>query len=280
MSNVEKENYISFEPSKRPLYNNHNQDNMYLLKEDKLMVKLEDGKYLLLSKEEVENAKLEVRHFHCLGASNGVNCYCGEIDKLINEEDYSFIDLRSFLKQLTNDEFLVLARARFLLDYYRSNIRCGVCGSPTIAREEGDDRSISCTKCNHTVWPKAANAIIVAVTKGDKLLMGHNTMFEDGMYSVIAGFVELGETFEDCVRREVFEETGIKVDNIKYFGSQPWPFPHSMMIAYTAEYLEGDINVDNDEITHAKWFTKEEIPGIYNKSISISTRLIDWFLNR
>ena len=100
------------------------------------------------------------------------------------------------------------------------------------------------------------------------------------MYSLIAGFVEMGETFEDCVKREVYEETGIKVHNIKYFGSQPWPFPNSMMIGFTADYLEGEIIVDNEEILDAKWFSKDEIPGVYRKSISISSKLIEWFLNR
>lgn len=278
MLNINKENYIKFEPSKRPLYNNLNQDNMYLFKGDQLMVKKEEEKYVIPSKAALENSELEVRHLQCLGAYNGLNCFCGEVDSLIDEENYTFVDLRTYSRQLTEDTFLVSAKARLLLDYTRANEKCGVCGSPTMIKEEGEDRAIYCTNCDNIVWPKTAPAIIVAVTKGDKLLLAHNKMFPEGMYSVLAGFVEMGETFEDCVRREVLEETGIKVHNIKYFGSQPWPFPNSMMIGFTAEYLEGEINVDNDEITHAKWFSKEEIPGLYRKSISISTELIEWFL--
>ncbi len=280
MLDVDKEKYIKFEPSKRPLYNNLDQDNMYLFKGDKLMVKVEKEKYIIPSKEAVESSNIEVRHLQCLGAYNGLNCFCGEVDKLINEEDYSFVDLRTYSRQMTEDGFLVSAKARLLLDYNRANEKCGVCGSPTIVKEEGEDRAIYCTNCDNIVWPKTAPAIIVAVTKGDKLLLAHNKMFPEGIYSVVAGFVEMGETFEDCVRREVFEETGIKVHNIKYFGSQPWPFPNSMMIGFTAEYLGGEVKVDNEEITHAKWFTKEEIPGTYRKSISISTELIEWFLNK
>lgn len=280
MLNINKENYINFEPSKRPLYNNLNQDNMYLFKNDKLMVKVGEEKYIIPSKEELEDANIEVRHLQCLGAYNGLNCYCGEVVDLINEKDYVFVDLRTYSRHLTEENFLVSAKARLLLDHNRANEKCGVCGSPTAIKEEGEDRAIYCTNCDNVVWPKTAPAIIVAVTKEDKLLLAHNKMFPEGMYSVLAGFVEMGETFEDCVRREVFEETGIKVHNIKYFGSQPWPFPNSMMIGFTAEYLEGEIEVDKDEITHAKWFTKEEIPGIYRRSISISTQLIDWFLKR
>lgn len=275
---MEKENYINFEPSKRPLYNNFNKDNMYLFKEDKLMVKLEEEKYIIPSKKEVEDSDIKVRYLQCLGAYNGLNCYCGEVKELIDEKNYDFVDLRTYSQQLTEEHFLVSAKARLLLDHNRANEKCGICGSPTIAKDEGEDRAIYCTNCDNIVWPKTAPAIIVAVTKGDKLLLGHNRRYPKGRYSVLAGFVEMGETFEDCVRREVLEETGIKVHNIKYFGSQPWPFPNSMMIGFTAEYLSGEINVDNDEITHAKWFTKEEIPGLYRRSISISTQLIEWFL--
>lgn len=280
MSKKFNDQYINFEPSKVPLYNNFNQDSMYLFKGDKLMVRIGEDKYLVPTKEEVDRSKIDIRFLQCLGAYNGINCYCGEVDRLIDEENYFFVDLKTYSRQLTKDSFLVSAKARLLLDYNRANERCGICGSLTTIKEEGNDRAICCTNCGHMVWPKTAPAIIVAVTKGDKLLLAHNKMFPEGMYSVVAGFVEMGETFEDCVKREVFEETGIKVHNIKYFGSQPWPFPNSMMIGFTAEYLEGEIKVDKEELTDAKWFTKEEIPGVYRRSISISTELIEWFLQR
>lgn len=280
MLKIKNDNYIKFEPSKHPLYDNENKDYMYLFRDDKLMVKKEGNKYIIPNKKSVDKVGLKIKHFQCLGAYNRLNCFCGQIDELIDEKDYEFIDLRTYSREISQDDFLVSAKARLLLDYARANEKCGVCGSPTKLKEEEEDRAIICTKCRNMVWPKTAPAIIVAVTKGDKLLLAHNRMFKDGMYSVLAGFVEMGETFEDCVRREVYEETGIKVTNIKYFGSQPWPFPNSMMIGFTAEYLEGEIDVDNDEIIHAKWFSKEEIPGVYNKSISISTDLIEWFLKR
>lgn len=274
------EKYIKFVPSKTPIFDGEHNDYLYLFNKDKLMVVVEDGKYVIPNRESLEKFNFDIKYLQCLGAYNEKNCYSGEIEKALEVEDFSFIDIRTYSTQTDHDGFLVAAKALLLLDFVRANQRCGVCGSPMELKIGGNDRAILCTNCDHMVWPKTAPAIIVAITKGDKLLLAHNRMFPEGMYSVLAGFVEMGETFEQCVKREVFEETGIKVHNIKYFGSQPWPFPNSMMIGFTAEYLDGEIKVDDDEIVDAKWFSKEEIPGKYRKSISISTELIEWFLNK
>ena len=274
------EQYIKFEPSKEPIYGCHETDQIFLFKDDKLMVKVENEEISIPNKNTVEKDNLELRHLQCLGALNGINCFCGEIDNLLDENTYKFVGLREYFENADYDYFLASSKALLLLNFVRDNQRCGVCGSAMLMKEGGEDRAILCTACHHMVWPKTAPAIIVAVTKGDKLLLAHNSMFPEGMYSVLAGFVELGETFEQCVKREVFEETGIKVQNIKYFGSQPWAFPNSMMIGFTAEYLDGEIEVDNHEIVDAKWFAKEEVPGLYRKSVSISSELIGWFMNR
>lgn len=271
--------YIKFEPSKQPLYDGEKEDYFYLFNKDKLMVEVEDNHYIIPNRKRLEELKPDIDYLQCLGAYEGRNCFAGEIG-VQGCTEFEFIDLRTYSKGMNQDDFLVSAKALLLLDFVRTNQKCGICGNNMIMKVSGNDRAMLCGYCNHMVWPKTAPAIIVAITKGDKLLLAHNKMFPEGMYSVLAGFVEMGETFEDCVKREVFEETGIKVHNIKYFASQPWPFPNSYMIGFTAEYLEGEIKVDNDEIVDAKWFTKEEIPGIYRKSISISSDLIEWFLNR
>lgn len=273
------EEYIKFEPSKKPIYDNHNEDCQYLFHRDKLLVKKGERGFVIPKRKEIEELNLQIRYAQCLGGYRGVNCYCGEILGDV-KMDYSLVDLKTYSQGLCEEEFLVSAKALLLLDFVRNNQRCGICGSPMKMKSEDNDRAMICVNCGHTVWPKTSPAIIVAVTKEDKLLLAHNKMFPKGVYSLIAGFVEMGETLEDCVRREVFEETGIKVHNIKYFGSQPWPFPNSMMIGFTAEYLDGEIKVDNDEITDARWFSKDEIPGVYRKSISIGSKLIDWFLNK
>jgi NAD+ diphosphatase len=117
----------------------------------------------------------------------------------------------------------------------------------------------------------------VAITRGCEILLAKGSHFKADFYSVLAGFVEPGETFEECVQREVEEEVGLKVKNIKYFGSQPWPFPDSLMVGFTAEYASGDINIDKNEILDAGWFTGEQLPLIPGSG-SIARSLIDWFI--
>jgi NAD+ diphosphatase len=115
------------------------------------------------------------------------------------------------------------------------------------------------------------------VSRGDKLLLARSPRFRENMYSVLAGFVEPGETLEETVEREVLEECGIRVKNIRYFGSQPWPFPHSLMIGFTAEYAGGEITIDGEEIIDAGWYSVDNLPQIPDK-ISIARKLIDWFI--
>jgi NAD+ diphosphatase len=270
--------YILFEPSKHPLYEEYNQDYLYIFKENKLMVVKDNEKYHVPRRDTIDGLNIDLINFQCIGAYDKCNCFCGEITDNVDSNSIDFVDLRTYSKHVDEETYLLSSKALLLLNWLKSNQYCGRCGSKMEKKEDGNDRAMVCPNCDNVVWPKTAPAIIVAVTKGDKLLLAHNKQFPEGMYSVLAGFVELGETFEQCVKREVFEETGIKVKNIKYFGSQPWPFPNSMMIGYTAEYLEGEIREDKDEIIHADWFSKEEIPGKYRQSISIGSRLIEWFL--
>jgi len=126
-------------------------------------------------------------------------------------------------------------------------------------------------------FPRISPAIIVAVLKGKEILLARAHRFPPRLYSVIAGFVEPGETLEECVRREVKEEVGIEVENICYFGSQSWPFPNSLMVAFTADYANGKITIDETETIDAGWFTAHNLPPIPDK-VSISRRLIDWFV--
>jgi NAD+ diphosphatase len=139
-----------------------------------------------------------------------------------------------------------------------------------------EERAKQCTACSSRVYPRISPAVIVAITREDKLLLARASRFKTGMHSVIAGFVEPGETLEECVRREVSEEVGLEIKNIRYFSSQPWPFPDSLMIAFTAEYSSGEITVDNSEIVEANWYKADELPEIPGKA-SVARKLIDWF---
>src|SRR5205814_7712014 len=137
---------------------------------------------------------------------------------------------------------------------------CGRCGTPTEAKRE--ERARVCPACKLTAYPRVAPATMMLVRHGAELLLGRSPHFPPGMFSALAGFVEPGESLEQCVAREIAEEVGVQVHNITYRASQAWPFPHSVMIGFTAEWKAGDIEIDPDEIVDAQWFKVDELPNI------------------
>ncbi|MDP4090564.1 MAG: NAD(+) diphosphatase, partial [Bacillota bacterium] len=218
-----------------------------------------------------------LKHIHYLGELEGRNCYTAELDdEAAVQGEFRFENLRSVLDLMDEKLFLVCSRAVQIVAWDKDHRFCGRCGSPM--EPKPGERAKQCTSCGFTNYPRISPAIIVAVTKGDKLLMAHNKNFRPGFYSVIAGFVDPGETFEQCVKREVIEEVGIRVRNIKYFRSQPWPFPNSLMVAFTAEYDGGEICEDGIEIEHADWYTVENMPSRPLGS-TVAGKLIEWFIS-
>lgn len=187
------------------------------------------------------------------------------------------IDRRTAPDTMDVDEFTQINRAFHLAYWDRSTAFCGSCAAP-MARVPGEIAK-KCPSCAAISYPRISPAVIVAVQREGKLLMAHSTRHPEGMYSVLAGFVEAGETLEFTVAREVLEETGITVRNISYFASQPWPFPNSLMVGFTAEYAEGELAVRGTEIVHADWFGPAELPERIPDRYSIARRLIEWFVS-
>lgn len=193
-----------------------------------------------------------------------------------DEEGLQLLGLRSLMGSMEEELLRVAGVASQVLDWDRNHQYCGRCGTPTVPSET--ERSRTCPSCSLTAYPRISPAIIVAVTKGDRILLGHNRRHRASKtYSVLAGFVEPGESLEECVRREVMEEVQVELDDIRYFASQPWPFPDSLMVAFTARYLRGEINVDGEEIVEAGWFDKDHLPPIPPHG-TVARRLIDWFV--
>ncbi|WP_407422013.1 NAD(+) diphosphatase [Methanobrevibacter sp.] len=177
---------------------------------------------------------------------------------------------------LDHDLYLMAAKAVLVNDWYISHRFCGRCATPTQLDEK--DMMLKCPNCGQNHYPRIAPAIIVAIRKGDELLMAKHSYHDNIRYALIAGFVEPGESVEDAVHREVLEEVGIKIKNLEYQRSQSWPFPNSLMLGFTAEYESGDIKVDGDEILKAAWFKRDEIIR-YGSDISISDWLIQQFID-
>ncbi len=196
-------------------------------------------------------------------------------------DDWEFKSLRKLFGRLDDECFWLAGRAIQIMDWDRTHQFCGKCGQPTAS--QAHERAKRCPHCGHTSYPRLNPAMIVRVTRagenGPEILLSRGHHFPPGRYSVQAGFVEPGETLEECVQREVCEEVNIKVKNIRYFGSQPWPFPNALMLAFTAEYESGDIVLEEEEVADAGWYTAKNIPQIPPR-ISIANRLINDFLGQ
>jgi NAD+ diphosphatase len=250
----------------------------FIFKDDKLLVHQESSTLRIPRVVDLSKLALTPLRQQYLGKLNGQHCYSAEISE---EADVPagmvFEGLRQVYGRLDEDLFWLAARAIQIVDWDRSHQYCSRCGSPL--KVKTIERAKECLECGALYFPRLAPAIIVLVERGNQLLLARSRHFMAGMYSVIAGFVEPGETLEEAVGREVREEVGIAVKDIHYFSSQPWPFPHSLMIGFTATYAEGDISLNDSEIEAAGWFSPENLPTLPGK-ISIARKLIDWFLQK
>jgi NAD+ diphosphatase len=219
----------------------------------------------------------EAQHF--LGVLDGVACFAAAIpDASEPVTGAAFHGLRPLWSLLDEELFALAGRAVQIVEWDRTHRFCGRCGTAT-ARAEGE-RAKSCPACGLLAFPRVSPAIIVRVTRGDEILLARGRRWaHEVMYSVLAGFVDPGESLEECVAREVHEEVGIEVRDLRYFGSQPWPFPHSLMVGFTAEYAGGEITVEDEELIDAQWFSVDDLPPIPPR-ISIARRLIDDFVDR
>jgi NAD+ diphosphatase len=193
-----------------------------------------------------------------------------------------FKDLRFLGTVLPPDEANLVAHARALVLWHGATLYCGKCGSASQPEAGGNTRRCCNPDCNKEIFPRTDPAIIVLVADGDRCVLGRQTGWPEGRYSTIAGFVEPGESLEDAVRREVYEETNIRVGNVRYHSSQPWPFPSALMLGFIAEATSDDINLNDGELEDARWFTRDQLKsgevGL-PFHISIARRLVDYFIS-
>ena len=213
-----------------------------------------------------------------LGQLGGEHCFTVEVAADIEAPNgWRWSDLRALYGRMDESAYALAGRAVQLIDWDRTHQFCGRCGTPTLRRVE--ERSRQCPACELIAYPRLAPALMALVRRGpDEILLARSPRFPAGMFSALAGFAEPGETLEQCLHREVFEEVGIRVNNLRYFASQPWPFPHSLMIAFVCDYESGDLLLDASEIESANWFKLRDLPQL-PMPISIARRLIDAVVN-
>jgi NAD+ diphosphatase len=240
---------------------------------DRILV-LADGEesYAIPSRQALDGAAIAGAP-HFLGKLAGTPCVALDLsDEAAEPAGMRYVGLRSLFLKVPEPLLALAARAFQVVDFDRTHRYCGRCGTPTRTKE--GERARECPACGLVAYPRISPAMMALVTRGKEILLARSHRFATGVYSALAGFVEPGETIEDCLRREVREEVGVEVGAITYFASQSWAFPHSLMIAYTAEYARGEIRLEDDEIAEARWFGIDELPKLPG-SVSIARRLID-----
>lgn len=194
-----------------------------------------------------------------------------------NNSSFEFVNLRKILAILPEDYIRKAVYYKSLVHYYQQKF-CSICSNNLIRQQ--NNKFLFCNKCSSEIYPQISPSIIVRITRGNEILLARNINFAPGIWSLLAGYVEIGESLEETVHREVFEEVGIKIKNIKYWGSQPWPFPGStLMLGFSAEYASGEFNLQTDEIAEAGFFTKDKLPGYPSSKASIAYNMITEFIN-
>lgn len=251
---------------------------IFAFKEDRLLVICNDIECRVPSRNEYAAMNQIALREHYLGVLDGSPCYSVELDPVnIKPANASYIGLRELFGMVDEEIFAIAFHAVQVVNWDRMHQFCGRCGSAT--DYAANERAKICTSCDARYYPRISPAVIAAISKGDKLLLMRNKRYKHDFYSVLAGFVEPGESLEECLMREAKEEVGITIKNISYFGSQPWPFPNSLMIGFTAEHATGDLVPDGEEISDAGWYSVEQFPNIPG-SISIARKLIDHFIEK
>jgi NAD+ diphosphatase len=222
----------------------------------------------------VRSLALDPQQLQPVGLLGDTYCQAGWVeDETLAPAGYAWRGLRSLFGELDETLLGVAARAAQIAEWARTHRFCGACGHGT-ARLAGE-RCFKCVNCGHMAYPRISPAMMVLIRNGDKVLLALHTQSAVKRFVPLAGFLEAGESVEEAVHREVFEEVGLRVHNLRYFGSQSWPFPHSLMLSFTADYLDGEIRTDPNEIAEARWFGPDDEWPERVPHVSISSMLVD-----
>jgi NAD+ diphosphatase len=249
----------------------------FIFQNDKLLFIVDGIEHILINRDTMDALKHAFIRQYQLPLHSQTAIYCAELSP-----DYALpahfqaLPLRKSLEMLTRDWYSIIARAYAIITWDKNHQFCGRCARPTEYHPDIFERK--CNHCQLYFYPRISPSVIVLIKKGDHLLMARSPHFPPGVYGLIAGFVEPGESIEEAACREVKEEVGIAIKNLQYFGSQPWPFPDSLMFGFTADYAEGDIVMNRAELEDAGWYRYDQLPGRPSTSISIASTLIDHFI--
>ena len=245
---------------------------------DEILSISEQGIPRPVTADEFRWVDLDVTYRHYLGRWGNQGCFALAAERPAGSaalEGFAVTGLRAWLGRVEPDFFYLAGRAKQIVEWHRDHRYCGRCGS--LNEEHPTDRAKHCSECGLTTYPRLSPSIIVLVRNGEDMLLARNVAWPTGMYSTLAGFVEPGESIEQTVHREVAEEVGLRVTNLRYLGSQSWPFPNSLMLGFHADYAGGEIAYHDGEIADARWFHYGDMPNVPGGT-AISRWLIDAFI--
>ena len=244
-------------------------------KDDVLLMPLDDGSLTIPCQEEPPTEVKPWTHIMNISPmADGTKVVTYQIEMPPADSELQPYPLRQSYYKLPRELYLKAGKCQELLYWDRNTKYCGVCGAPM---RMDTDISKKCTECGKEIWPQLATAVIVLIHRGDEVLLVRAKNFRTDFYGLVAGFVETGETLEEAVAREAMEETGVTITNIRYFGSQPWPYPCGLMVGFHADYVSGEIHLQRSEIAKGGWFTRDNLPTIPEK-LSIARMLLDDWL--
>ena len=243
-------------------------------KDDILLQQRPDGTFTIPLQEEPPTEVKPWNHLmHVSPMADGTEVIAYRIDNPVTH--LHPVSLRQSYYKLDRPLYLKAGKCQELLYWDQQTRYCGVCGAPM---RMDTDISKKCTSCGKEVWPQLATAVIVLIHRGDEVLLVRARNFRTDFYGLVAGFVETGETLEEAVAREAMEETGVSIRNIRYFGSQPWPYPCGLMVGFHADYVGGDIHLQQSELAKGGWFRRDNLPQI-PEPLSIARMLLDDWLS-
>ena len=247
----------------------------FIFYQDQLLLEKNDNAFSIPTGKNAPVTTPEGITVHTITTTTGMVCKAFYTDSPIAETpEYVQIGLRASYDYLSPEHYQAAGKVHEILYWDRSNRFCPTCGTPLVQKEPIMKK---CPNCGREIYPVISTAILVLVRKEDSLLLVHARNFKGTFNSLVAGFLENGETLEECVEREVKEETGLDVKNIQYFGNQPWPYPSGLMVGFIADYAGGSIRLQDDELSSGNFYTKNNLPELPRK-LSLARKMIDWWI--
>lgn len=245
----------------------------FIFRGDRLLVPVDPDSVRVPQAESAASLGLEPLREQYIGHLDGRAVYVAELAPDADPPaGWVFEGLRRLLLRVDGEFFALASRAFQIMEWDRCHRYCGACGAPTVLK--GGERARECGACGQLYYPRLSPVVMILIRRGAELLLARSPRFPPGMYSALAGFVEPGETLEECAAREVREEVGVEIANLRYFASQSWPFPHSLMIAFSAEHAGGELRLADPEIEDAGWYSPGRLPEL-PPPLSIARRLIN-----